>query len=244
MHRILDGVEFDEGYLDQYQQVTEQMRRVGEERCDFSLEGQKDAAGRDKKTKVIGQVVTVKSKDERILKDEENIKNRWKSYFEELYNEENERVQNTAPVQGPFREITSQEVKGALKRMKKNKACGPDGFPVEVWKVLGDVLWERKIDSRLRDLITPRESHLGFLPGKGTTDAIFMLKKYREGRENFHLVFIDLGKAYNRVPRDEIWRSLRLKGVPEYNVKSIKDMYQNSTTTVRSAAGETDPFEV
>ncbi|XP_063588593.1 uncharacterized protein LOC134765742 [Penaeus indicus] len=47
-----------------------------------------------------------------------------------------------------------------------------------------------------------------------------------------------------RVPRDGIWRSLRLKGEPEYIVMSIKDMYQHSTTMVRSTAGETDPFEV
>ncbi|XP_063600651.1 uncharacterized protein LOC134776828 [Penaeus indicus] len=47
-----------------------------------STEGQKDifrfAAERDKKTEDIGQVVTVKSEDRRILKDEEDIKNRWK----------------------------------------------------------------------------------------------------------------------------------------------------------------------
>ena len=109
-------------------------------------------------------------------------------------------------------------------------------------------VWERILDTRLRQIITPHESHLGFMPGKGTTDAIFMLRqtmeKYREGQKSLNIVFIDLEKAYDRVPREEIWRSLRRKGVPEHMVQCIIDMYKNSTTCVQSAAGRTDSFEV
>ena len=32
-------------------------------------------------------------------------------------------------------------------------------------------------------------------------------------------------KAYDRVPREELWRSLRLRGVSEYLVDCIRDMY-------------------
>ena len=109
-------------------------------------------------------------------------------------------------------------------------------------------LYERIIDSRLREIITPRESHLGFLPGRGTVDAIFivrqLMEKYRQGQKNLDIVFIDLEKAYDRVPREEIWRCLRLRGIPEYLVQSIMDMYQDSTTTIRTAVGETEPFRV
>ena len=42
------------------------------------------------------------------------------------------------------------------------------------------------------------------MPGKGTTDAMFALRmlieKYREGQRELHCVFVDLEKAYNRVP--------------------------------------------
>ena len=45
------------------------------------------------------------------------------------------------------------------------------------------------------------------MPGKGTTDAMFALRmlieKHREGQRELHCVFVDLKKAYNRVPREE-----------------------------------------
>ena len=106
----------------------------------------------------------------------------------------------------------------------------------------------RVIDKRLRELVTISDQQFGFMPGKSTTDAIFALRqtieKYREGRQNFHCVFIDLEKAYDRVPRDEVWNCLRLKGVPEKYVRVIQDMYKNSSTQVRTSAGVSESFEV
>ena len=71
-----------------------------------------------------------------------------------------------------------------------------------------------------------------------------VMEKYREGQKNLSIVFIDLEKAYDRVPREELWRSLRLRGVPEYLIECIKDMYHECSTSVVSAAGETESFQV
>ncbi len=109
-------------------------------------------------------------------------------------------------------------------------------------------LWERVIDGRLRKIINIAEDQFGFVPGKGTTDAVFALRllmeKYREGRSNLNMVFIDLEKAYDRVPREEIWRSLRMRNVPEAYVRVIQDMYSESTTSIRSEAGMGNKFKV
>ncbi len=59
-----------------------------------------------------------------------------------------------------------------------------------------------------------------------------------------HCVFIDLEKAYDRVPREELWECMRQAGVSECYVESIQDMYEGARTSVRSAAGLTKEFEV
>jgi hypothetical protein len=38
------------------------------------------------------------------------------------------------------RRIQEFEVKDGLKRMKRGKAMGPDGIPIEVWRSLEDVV--------------------------------------------------------------------------------------------------------
>ena len=51
-------------------------------------------------------------------------------------------------------------------------------------------------------------------------------------------------KAYDRVPREELWECLRLAETSECYIRIIQDMYDGATTTVRSAAGLTEEFKV
>ena len=68
-------------------------------------------------------------------------------------------------------------------------------------------VWERIIEARLRDVVEISKQQYGFMPGKGTTNAMFALRmlmeKYREGQRELHCVIMDLEKAYNRVS----WKS-------------------------------------
>ena len=70
-------------------------------------------------------------------------------------------------------------------------------------------VWKRIIEARLRDRVEISKQQYGFMRGKRTTDAMFALRmlmeKYREGQRELHCVFVDLEKAYNRVPREELW---------------------------------------
>ena len=71
-----------------------------------------------------------------------------------------------------------------------------------------------------------------------------LMEKWREGQKELHCVFIDLEKAYDRVPREELWECMRQAGAPECYVEAIQDMYEGARTSVRSAAGLTEDFEV
>ena len=58
------------------------------------------------------------------------------------------------------------------------------------------------------------------------------------------MVFVDLEKAYDRVPRELIWYSLRRKGVPEAYINIIRDMCIGCKTSVMTSAGRTKEIEV
>ncbi|KAK3566653.1 hypothetical protein QTP86_001882 [Hemibagrus guttatus] len=109
-------------------------------------------------------------------------------------------------------------------------------------------VWERVVESRLRKVVEICEQQYGFMPRKSTTDAIFALRilmeKYRDGQKELHCVFVDLEKAYDRVPREELWYCMRKSGVAEKYVRVVQDMYERSRTVVRCAVGQTEEFNV
>ena len=109
-------------------------------------------------------------------------------------------------------------------------------------------LWERIVEKRLRHDLKFSNQQYGFMPGKSTTDALFALRvlmeKYREGQKELHCVFVDLEKAYDKVPREEVWYCMRKSGLAEKYVRIVQDMYDGSTTAVRCAVGVTEGFEV
>ncbi|XP_063600304.1 uncharacterized protein LOC134776484 [Penaeus indicus] len=71
-----------------------------------------------------------------------------------------------------------------------------------------------------------------------------VMEKWREGQKELHCLFVDLEKAYDRVPRQELWECMRQARVSECYVEAIQDMYEGARTAVRSAAGLTEDFEV
>ncbi|KAK3570226.1 hypothetical protein QTP86_017223 [Hemibagrus guttatus] len=168
-------------------------------------EGEKDlyrlARQRDRDGKDVQQVRVIKDRDGRVLTSEESVQRRWKEYFEELMNEENERekrVEGVNSVEQKVDKIRKDEVRKDLKRMKSGKAVGPDNIPVE----------------------------------------------YRDGQRELHCVFVNLAKAYDRVPREELWYCMRKSGVAEKYVRVVQDMYERSRTVVRCAVGQTEEFKV
>jgi hypothetical protein len=112
-------------------------------------EGEKDiyrmAKSRERKTRDIIQVKYIKDETERLLTKDEDITNRWREYFDKLFNEDSESSSIELDISSDdlnrqfVHRIQESEVKDALKRMKGDKATGPDGIPIEVWRSIEDV---------------------------------------------------------------------------------------------------------
>ena len=109
-------------------------------------------------------------------------------------------------------------------------------------------LWKRIAESRLRKIVNISERQYGFQPGKSTIQPLFCLRmlheKHREFGKELHAVFLDREKAYDMVPRELIWYSLRRKGVPEAYINIIRDMYAGCKTSVMTSAGKTKGIEI
>ena len=69
------------------------------------------------------------------------------------------------------------------------------------------------MDSLIRQLLSVDDSQFGFVPDRGTTVAIFVVRqlqeKYLAANKRLYMAFIDLEKAFDQVPWKVIWWALR-----------------------------------
>ena len=106
---------------------------------------------------------------------------------------------------------------------------------------------ERVIEKKVRSKVVINDMQFGFRPGRGTTDAIFIVRQVQERyleKKDLWMAFVDLEKAFDRVPREIVRWALRRLGVEEWLVTVIRAMYDGVTTAVRMKDGESGRFEV
>ncbi|GJN32405.1 hypothetical protein PR202_gb20913 [Eleusine coracana subsp. coracana] len=106
-------------------------------------EGEKDiyrmARIHERKTRDINQIKCIKDGVDRLLVRDEEIKDRWREYFDKLFNGEEGPILELDDLFDDnnirfVRRIQEAEIEEALKRMKSGKAMDPDGIPIKVYE--------------------------------------------------------------------------------------------------------------
>jgi len=97
---------------------------------------------------------------------------------------------------------------------------------------------ERIFEYRIWQQIEVDDMQFGFMKGKGTTDAIFtvsqMQENFRVSGKKLYFGFVDLEKAFDRVPREVIRWAVHKLGVKEWLVSAVMSMYTGDKTVVRT----------
>ena len=107
---------------------------------------------------------------------------------------------------------------------------------------------ERVLEKRIRCLVNMNKMQFGFMPGRGTIDAQFILhrmqEKYQDKGKKLYMCFIDLEKAFERVLRKVMEWAMRKKKVLEVMVKAVMSLYDGAKTKVKLGSGLFDEFSV
>ena len=106
-------------------------------------------------------------------------------------------------------------------------------------------VFERVIENLLRDKIDIGSMQFGFMPG---TDAIFVVcqvqERFMDKKRPLFFAFVDLEKAFDRVPCAVLEWSLRELIVDNWFIKVIMSMYKNAKSLVRVNGKLGEEFEV
>lgn len=107
---------------------------------------------------------------------------------------------------------------------------------------------ERIVDQLIREQVHIDDMQFGFMKGRGTTDAIFIVRQLQEKflakKKKPYFAFVDLEKAFDRIPREVVWWAMRKLGVDEWLVRVVQSMYHNVRSRVRVNTELSDEFDV
>ncbi|GFN78636.1 endonuclease-reverse transcriptase [Plakobranchus ocellatus] len=102
---------------------------------------------------------------------------------------------------------------------------------------------------RVRNKIRPEigDTQCGFVEGKGTTNAVYMLRmiieRALEMQKDIYLCFIDYTKAFDRVKHWEMIKQLKQLHVDGKDLQIIKNIYWQQIAAVR-IENEISPFQM
>lgn len=107
-------------------------------------------------------------------------------------------------------------------------------------------IFKQIINARLRKIVSITPNQCSFVKENVMTDTIhaarLLLEKHSEKTKPDHMPFLDLEKAFDRVPHELIWHALQPHNVSEAYVQWTQIL--NVTSMVRCAVGTSPPFAI
>ncbi|VDP10576.1 unnamed protein product [Soboliphyme baturini] len=126
-------------------------------------------------------------------------------------------------------------------------------IPPEMLKALGGqgICWPtRKVYTKVLGIadLKIQEEQCGFLPRRSTSDHIFALRQIVEKSWEYahpvHMCSVDLEKAYDRIPRNNLRTCLRAYGIDGQLLRGIQSLYFDRRCCVRVNGVKSKPFNV
>ena len=104
------------------------------------------------------------------------------------------------------------------------------------------------MESLIRSQVDINNMQFGFMSGSSTADAIHILRQMQEkhliSKKKIYLAFVDVEKAFDRVPRSALWWAMRKLGIVEWIVRLVKVTYDGANSRVRVNSCFSERFEV
>ena len=113
-----------------------------------------------------------------------------------------------------------------------------------------DKLFARVLNDRLQPVVEEvvSDTQCGFRTGRGCVDMIFcvrqLVEKTIEHNSKIFLLFVDLHKAYDSVPRQALWRALCKYGIPENLIELVRSLHGGMSATVTLCGEKSSSFPV
>ena len=107
---------------------------------------------------------------------------------------------------------------------------------------------ERMLERRIRELVNIDSMQFGFMLEKGTTDALFVVRrmqeKYRNKKEKLYMCFVDTEKVSDKVSSKLMEWAMRKKGLLEVIIRAVMNLYNWAKTKVRVGSELSEEFLV
>ena len=107
---------------------------------------------------------------------------------------------------------------------------------------------ERILERRIRTPVNLSKMKFGLMLGKGTVDAIFIVRQmqeeYQKNNEKLYMCFVDMEKAFDRVPTKVMEWAMRKKGLSVVLVRAVMSLYDGAKTRVRVGSACSEEFKV